>query len=74
VKRYPRRYLKCSSHTLKGISKVKFHLSRDKTHRLPIYCPTCSSTFEHEAARDLHIREVTCPRKPPVKWEGITES
>ena len=74
VKRYPHRYLKCFSHSLKDISRVKQHLFRDKTHRLPIYCPRCSDTFEREDIRDEHIRDAQCNKRTPVKWEGITES
>lgn len=72
VKRYPHRYLKCFSHNLKDVSRVKFHLFREKAHRLPLYCPTCSETFKQEDLRDEHIRAATCPKKEPVKWEGIT--
>lgn len=72
VKRYPHRYHKCYSHTLKDVARVKYHLFRDKDHRLPIYCPTCSETFSSEDLRDEHVRALTCTMKPPVKWEGIT--
>jgi hypothetical protein len=74
VKRYPGRYFKCYGHNLKDVSRVKFHLFRDKAHRLPIYCPMCSMTFDGEDIRDEHIRAATCPRKPSIQWEGITSS
>jgi hypothetical protein len=74
VKRYPHRYYKCYSHTLKDVARVKYHLFRDKVHRLPIYCPTCSETFSSEDLRDEHVRALNCTMKPPAKWEGITAS
>lgn len=74
VKRFPHCYLKCFSHSLRDISRVKQHLFRDKTHRLPLYCPNCSLIFEKESLRDEHIRDAKCVKKPLVKWEGITES
>lgn len=73
VKRYPKRYLKCFSHKLTTISRVKLHLSRHKAHRLPLYCPRCSETFEMELARDTHIRDAKCATRPQKVWEGITE-
>jgi hypothetical protein len=72
VKRYPGRYFKCYGHNLDKVSRVKFHLFRDKAHRLPIYCPVCSTTFDEEDIRDEHIRATACQRKPPIQWEGIT--
>jgi hypothetical protein len=74
VKRYPHRYHKCYSHTLKDVARVKYHLFRDKIHRLPIYCPTCSETFSSEDLRDEHVRALNCTMKAPAKWEGITAS
>ena len=74
VKRYPKRYFKCFSHTLKDISRVKQHLFRDKTHRLPIYCPNCSTIFDNELLRDEHIRDIQCIKMPAMKWEGVNES
>jgi hypothetical protein len=53
---------------------VKYHLFRDKAHKLPIYCPNCFAVFEAESLRDEHIREIQCVKKPLAKWEGITES
>lgn len=75
VKRYgATRYLKCCGRELRDVSRVKYHLFRDKSHRIPIYCPRCSNTFQEEALRDNHILEETCTKtkKPPVKWDGIT--
>ncbi|OSS45483.1 hypothetical protein B5807_10132 [Epicoccum nigrum] len=74
VKRYPNRYHKCYSHTLKDVARVKYHLFRDKVHRLPIYCPTCSERFALEDLRDEHVRASNCTMKPQFKWEGITAS
>ncbi|KAF2727919.1 2-methylcitrate dehydratase PrpD [Polyplosphaeria fusca] len=73
VKRYPRCYLKCFSHTLKDISRVKQHLARDKTHRLPIYCSICNEIFDNETLRDSHTRRLQCEKKPAVEWQGIAE-
>jgi hypothetical protein len=72
VKRFPGRYCKCYGYTLNNVARVKFRLSRDKTHLLPIYCPMCSMTFDDESLRDEHIRVATCLRRPPIQWEGIT--
>jgi hypothetical protein len=72
VKRYPHQYRKCYGHTLKDVARVKYHLFRDKVHRLPIYCPNCSEIFTNEDLRDEHVRAATCPKRPQVKWEGIT--
>jgi hypothetical protein len=72
VKRYPDHYHKCYSHILKDVARVKYHLFRDKAHRLPIYCPNCSETFSNEDIRDEHVRTAKCTKKPQVKWEGIT--
>jgi hypothetical protein len=72
VRRYPDRYLKCYGHSLKDVSRVKFHLFRNKAHRLPMYCPTCSATFESEPVRDEHIRDANCIKKSMVLWEGFT--
>jgi hypothetical protein len=72
AKRYPHRYHKCYSYTLKDVARVKYHLFRDKVHRLPIYCPTCSERFSLEDIRDEHVRASNCAMKPQVKWEGIT--
>jgi hypothetical protein len=72
VKRYPHRYHKCYSYTLKDVARVKYHLFRDKVHRLPIYCPTCSERFSLEDLRDEHVRASNCTMKPQVKWEGIS--
>jgi hypothetical protein len=74
VKRFPGRYFKCYGHVLKDVPRVKFHLSRDKVHLLPIYCPICSATFANEDLRDEHVRAATCPRSPVIQWEGITSS
>lgn len=73
VKRYgATRYVKCCGRELRDVSRVKYHLFRDKIHRIPIYCPRCSKTFQEETLRDNHILEGTCTKQPPVKWEGIT--
>jgi hypothetical protein len=72
VKRYQHRYHKCYSYILKDVARVKYHLFRDKVHRLPIYCPKCSETFSKEDIRDEHVRAAKCTKKPQVKWEGIT--
>ncbi|KAK4983984.1 hypothetical protein LTR50_006894 [Elasticomyces elasticus] len=74
VKRYPHRYLKCYGHQFKDVSRVKFHVCRDKAHRLPLYCCICSATFATEHLRDEHGRAATCTLKPLAKWEGITAS
>jgi hypothetical protein len=66
VKRYPGLYFKCYGHNLKDVSRVKYHLFRDKAHRLPIYSPTCSMTFDDENTRDEHTRAANCLTKPPV--------
>ncbi|CAH0051073.1 unnamed protein product [Clonostachys solani] len=74
VKRSPDRYRQCYSHNLLTISRVKFHLRRGRYHHLPLYCPTCSETFEEEKLRDEHIRAANCPKNPPRSWDGITQS
>lgn len=65
-------YRDCYRYTLSRIRDVKQHLAR--CHRNPPYCPRCRCTFQTEEDRDEHIREASCPLRPSIKFEGITES
>lgn len=65
-------YKSCYKYTLSRIRDVKQHLAR--RHRNPLYCPRCMDTFETEGDRDGHIREFSCPLRPSITFDGITES
>ncbi|KAJ0116788.1 hypothetical protein J7T55_009939 [Diaporthe amygdali] len=72
TKKDPMSYRDCYKYVLSRIRDVKQHLAR--CHRNPPYCPRCMGTFETEEERDGHVRESSCPLRPPVKLDGITES
>lgn len=70
-KKDPSRYRTCYRYILSRIRDVKQHISR--CHRLPVYCPSCMDTFETEALRDEHSRARSCPTRPVVEFDGVTE-
>lgn len=72
TKKDPMSYRDCYKYTLSRIRDVKQHLAR--CHCNPPYCPRCMGTFETEEERDEHIREFSCPSRPPARLDGITES
>lgn len=72
AKKDPMSYKDCYRYTLSRIRDVKQHLAR--CHRNPPYCPRCRGIFQTEDERDEHIRDVPCPLRPSIKFEGITES
>lgn len=72
TKKDPMTYRDCYKYTLSRIRDVKQHLAR--CHRNPPYCPRCMGTFQAEEERDQHIREFSCPSRPSVTLDGITES
>lgn len=65
-------YRDCYKYRLSRIRDVKQHLAR--CHRNPPYCPRCMGTFETEEERDEHIREFSCPSRPLLRLDGITEA
>lgn len=72
TKKDPMLYRDCYKYKLSRIRDVKQHL--DRCHRYPLYCPRCMGTFQTENERDEHIREFSCPSRPWIKLDGITES
>lgn len=72
TKKDPMSYRDCYKYKLSRIRDVKQHLAR--CHRNPLYCPRCMGTFETEEERDEHIREFSCPSRPSIRMDGITES
>lgn len=72
TKKDPMSYRDCYKYKLSRIRDVKQHLVR--CHRYPLYCPRCMGTFQTEDERDGHIREFTCPSRPWIKLDGITDS
>lgn len=65
-------YRDCYKYKLSRIRDVKQHLAR--CHRNPLYCPRCMGTFETEEERDEHIRAFSCPSRPWIRLDGVTES
>ncbi|KAI3395882.1 hypothetical protein diail_667 [Diaporthe ilicicola] len=72
TKKNPMSYRDCYKYTLSRIRDVKQHLAR--RHQKPLYCARCMDTFESEGGRDEHIREASCPLRPLITLDGITES
>lgn len=72
TKKDPMHYRDCYKYMLTRIRDVKQHLVR--CHRIPFYCPRCMGTFDTEEIRDEHIRAMSCPAKPVVKLDGVTEA
>lgn len=71
-KRDPARHRGCYRYELKRIRDVKQHLRR--CHPRAVYCPSCGDTFQDENIRDAHVRRRTCPEKPDLNVEGVTEA
>ncbi|KAI6082635.1 hypothetical protein F4821DRAFT_208635 [Hypoxylon rubiginosum] len=71
AKKDPVRYRDCYRYDLSRIRDVKQHLAR--CHRKPPYCPRCNDTFEDEDDKDSHIRSSTCPLRPTIVIEGISD-
>lgn len=72
TKKDPMSYRDCYKYKLSRIRDVKQHLAR--CHRNPPYCPRCMGTFETEVERDEHIRDFSCPSRPLIPLDGITEA
>lgn len=72
TKKDPMSYRDCYRYKLSRIRDVKQHLVR--CHRNAPYCARCMDTFETEEERDEHIRRSSCPLRPSVRLDGITES
>ncbi|KAF6789345.1 hypothetical protein CSOJ01_14824 [Colletotrichum sojae] len=71
-KKDPMKHRDCYRFTLNRIRDVKQHLVR--CHRVPLYCPRCMDTFPDEELRDIHIRDVDCPRRQFVRLDCVTDS
>ncbi|KAH8900001.1 hypothetical protein GQ53DRAFT_801531 [Thozetella sp. PMI_491] len=72
TKKDPLKYQDCYKYTLMRIQDVKQHIIR--CHQVPPYCSRCLATFPSEELRDVHIRAMSCPERPFIKPEGVTES
>jgi DNA-directed RNA polymerase subunit RPC12/RpoP len=65
-KRHPESFRVCGMSDHENSSRVKQHISRK--HRMPIYCPRCSETFNTEHNRDTHVRDADCPVGPKADF------
>ncbi|KAB5554605.1 hypothetical protein GE09DRAFT_1222092 [Coniochaeta sp. 2T2.1] len=70
-KKDPVRYRTCYRYLLTRIRDVKQHVTR--RHKLPIYCASCMDIFTTSTLRDEHTRARTCPTRPFVVFDGVTE-
>ncbi|KAK1759819.1 hypothetical protein QBC47DRAFT_116521 [Echria macrotheca] len=71
-KKDTRAYVHCSRFKFDKVSRMKQHLCRN--HAKKIRCPRCQREFLDSAARDGHIRDEDCVRRPVVFDEGIDEN
>jgi hypothetical protein len=63
----------CRQKILETITRMKQHLHR--CHEVPIHCYVCYEEFSSTDDCSIHVRLLSCTKKPEKQWKGrMTES